>query len=179
MQPTKHYENDMNRDIKRTLKALIDREIIPATGLFDITETMLHSYVATYGSLCSGNQKFVKSYARKLAGLNLLKLKFSRGGLSTTCKEGLVYLIANPAWIDHLKIGMTIDLPSRLSSYQTYDPLKQFYVKGYEFCLNRRHTEETVLTTFGVHLESGEWVRYTDSKKIIQCIRSGVYIMGL
>lgn len=170
----------MNPNVEKTLRRLIANNFIPETGLFDITEDMISLYVATYGGLNSKlNTKFDPIYARKLAGLNLLKLKFSRGGSSKTCKEGLVYLISNPAWEEHLKIGMTVDLVKRLASYQVYDPLKKYKVLNYEFVLDRKKTEDSMLKSFNIHLESGEWIKYNDSIKIIQCVRSNGWNTGV
>lgn len=173
----------MSHLITRTLKLLEDDETIPKSGIFDITESMLTYYIEKYGSLTKNPgtgliKKHEINFARRLAGLNLLKHKMSRGGSAATCKEGLVYIIANNAWPEHLKIGMTTDLVKRLASYQMYDPFKKFYVKNYEFVFNRRHTEETILKIFNIHLESGEWIKYSESAKIIQCVRTGYYTLG-
>lgn len=169
--------------IKQTLKLLEKTQVIPKSGLFDINESMLTSYIEMYGSLTKNIgtgliKKREIGFARRLAGLNLLKHKFARGGNASTCNEGLVYVIANNAWPEHLKIGMTTDLVKRLASYQVYDPFKKFYVKNYEFSFNRRHTEETILRIFNVHLESGEWIKFSESDKIIQCVRTGYYTLG-
>lgn len=148
--------------------------MIPSYITFDITEDMLREAIRVYGSLgtTSGNKKFQYSLARKIHGLNLLKLKFSRGAKSRECKEGLVYLIANPAWPEHLKVGMTIDLESRLASYQTYDPFKAYYIKNYEFCLDRKTAEQELLEKLNLHVEEGEWIRHSDSLGVIQILRS-------
>ena len=101
-----------------------------------------------------------------------MRLKFSRGSKPKDCREGQVYLIANPAWPEHLKIGMTVDTEDRLASYQTYDPFKAFYIKNYEFVLDRRLAEKKLLEDFGVHLAEGEWVKHSDSLEIIKAIRT-------
>src|SRR5277367_2052421 len=94
--------------IKKTVDILIEKGFVPTYQAFDITEFMLDKYIETYGSIEEGtNKKFQRNYARKLAGLELLRLKFSRGAKVKNCKEGMVYLIANPGWPDYLKIGMT------------------------------------------------------------------------
>jgi len=159
--------------IKRTVDILTRTGWVPTCTAFDITEEMLSAYIEVYGNLGeSNNKKFQRNYARKLAGLELLRLKLSRGAKTNNCKEGMVYLIANPAWPDHLKIGMTVDTASRLSSYQTYDPFKKFYIKHYEFCLNRRKAEQELLDKYNVHSEDGEWVKYSDALEIIKIIRN-------
>lgn len=159
--------------IKNTIEFLVKTNIIPTYKVFDITEEMLQKYVEAYGRISGkGNGKFIYSYARKLAGLNLLKLKFSRGATYKECKEGQIYLIANPAWPDHLKIGMTVNSEARLASYQTYDPFQKYYIKHYEFVLNRKEAERKLLNDFGIHGEKGEWIRFSDAKKIIKVIQN-------
>ena len=159
--------------VKSTLDDLITRDIIPPYKSFDITEDMLSEYVRVYGNLDGGGKrKFEYGLARKFAGLNILGVKFDRGSKVRDCKEGMVYLIANPAWPDYLKIGMTIDVDDRLASYQTYDPHKAFYIKNYEFCLDRRSAEQKLLERFNFHLAEGEWVKYTDSLEIIKVLRT-------
>ena len=71
---------------------LILRDIIPSEGLFDITERMLDKYIATYSKFANkGNNKYNGNFARKLAGLNLLKLKlYNRNGTPVTCGEGIL-----------------------------------------------------------------------------------------
>ena len=165
--------------IKRTVELLEESGVLPPYSAFDITEHMLDEYIRVYGSLGTGeNKKFQRGYARKLAGLELLRLKFSRGTKPSQCKEGMVYLIGNPAWPDHLKIGMTVDISSRLASYQTYDPYRLFKVAHYDFCLDRRGAEKRLLEGFDIHLTDGEWVKLSDGLQIIEVIRKQRFIDG-
>ena len=169
--PIENFANVNEKGIK-TLDILSERNIVPPYTAFDLTEEMIASAIKIYGSLSDGgNKKFSYNLARKIWGLNLLRLKFSRGAKPRDCKEGAVYVIANPAWPDYLKIGMTVDTESRLSSYQTYDPHKAFYIKTYEFCLDRRDAEKELLETFNFHLQDGEWVKSSDSAEIIRFLR--------
>jgi hypothetical protein len=157
----------------KTIEILSERGIIPPYSAFDITEEMISESVKVYGTLSiGGNKKFDYNLARKIHGLNLLKLKFSRGCKPKDCKEGQVYIIANPTWPDYLKIGMTVDTEDRLASYQTYDPHKAFYIKNYEFCLDRRSAEKGLLERFDVHLAEGEWIKFADSAQIIRLLRT-------
>lgn len=41
-------------------------------------------------------------------------------------KEGYVYIIANPAWPDWVKIGMAVDVEDRLKGYQTGSPMRDY-----------------------------------------------------
>jgi hypothetical protein len=157
---------------KRTIEMLTNTGFLPEDKIFDITEFMLKEAIRVYGLFSNGgNNKFSYGYARKMWGLNLLGLKISRGATYRECKEGMVYLIGNPAWPEYLKIGMTIDSEARLDSYQTYDPLHRYYIKNYEFCLNRRTAEKALLRKFNIHLVRGEWIKFADSLEVIQAVR--------
>lgn len=159
--------------IAETVKILSETEVIPPYSAFDITEDMLKEYIRVYGTLGPrGNGKFQYGYARKLAGLELLRLKFSRGAKPKDCNEGMVYLISNPSWPGLLKIGMTVDIVARLESYQTYDPYKKFRVEHYDFCLNRRGAEQQLLEKFDVYLVDGEWVKISDALSVVNVLRN-------
>lgn len=162
----------MNK-IKETLSILIEANIIPRDGNFDVDEHMLFSYIKIYSSFGRGNSLFDYEYARKLAALNLLNLKRDRDIQYPLIKEGFVYLITNPAWKDHVKIGMTIDLNTRLSVYQTSSPFRDYSISNYEFVLDRKKSEKEVLKKYKLGLtETGEWIKHNDCEDIIRYIRA-------
>lgn len=103
---------------------------MPEYGKVEITESLLDSYVRKYNDIF-GKGKGLKGkgewgFARKLAGLTMLKVNKTRGYGVKDINAGLVYLISNPSFPNHIKVGMTLDLKKRLNSYQTYDPFRQF-----------------------------------------------------
>lgn len=159
-----------------TLESLMQQGIVPVNDQFQITEYMLDCYVRTYSKFKTNTDVVNLKprqlwYARKLAGLSFIKLNRDRGPL-VNVKEGLVYVIENPVYPNYLKIGMTVDLNTRLAQYQTYDPEKRFRVKNYEFVLNRRSVEQNVIASYGVDLQKSEWIPVTNSTNIIQSIRT-------
>lgn len=155
---------------------MVNEKILPKSDVFEITEKLLQSYIEVYSRGSKGNSKFDPSYARKLAGLNLMNFNVTRGATKSKISAGLVYVISNIIWPNKLKIGMTIDLPNRLGSYQTYDPYQSYKVDHYEFVLDRRSTERALLQTFQIDADNGEWVSSDDAFKIIECVRTGIYI---
>lgn len=165
----------MNK-IEATLKIMENEGLIPSSGVFEITEELLKSYTDVYSRGSKGTAKFDYSYARKLAGLNLMNCNVSRGATKTKISAGLVYVISNPAWPNKLKIGMTIDLPNRLSSYQVYDPYQLYKVDHYEFVLDRRKVERNLLYTFQVDMDKGEWVTSENAHSIIECVRTNRFV---
>ena len=153
---------------------LIESGIVPNSGNFDIDEHQLYSYTKLYelNSESKGNKKFDYVYARKLAGLSLVKLKLSRNIKTSDIKEGFVYLIRNPSWPEHTKVGMAINVKERIKVYQTYDPKRSFYISNYEFVLDRRKVEKEVLSEYKFDIELGEWIKNSQCDEIIRFIRS-------
>jgi hypothetical protein len=79
---------------------------------------------------------------------------------------GLVYLIENPAFPEHYKVGMTINLKQRLSQYQTYDPYRKFKVFKYDFVLDKRSKEKELLNHPNIYNELGEWIKKTNAEEL-------------
>ena len=153
----------MQTKVERVLDVLIYQNVIPKDIEFDITEFQLSEYIKMYAEIHGkGNSKYDRKFARKLAGVNLLKYKLKRGATYKSCKEGLLYFIENPAFPEYFKVGMTIDLDKRLNSYQTYDPHRKYKVNSYEFVLNRSIAEKQILQSMEVDLHQGEWIKKTD-----------------
>ena len=72
-------------------------------------------------------------------------------------KRGSVYIISNPAWEGAIKIGKAFNVFTRLKTYQTYCPRKDYKLECHEFFEDRHLAENNfklVLNKF--HLE-GEW----------------------
>ena len=159
---------------QRVIDVMLFELLIPAYGLFQITEKHLKDYIDVYGNIF-GKEKGTKTksnyrYARKLAGLTLLKINFERGAKFTDMEAGSVYVIENPAFPYHYKIGMTLDIKERLSQYQTYDPFRQFKIVKYDFVLNRRHAETKLLSHPDMFSEQGEWVKRENAVKLFEQI---------
>lgn len=160
---------------KQITSLMMIRGFLPREGLFDITEQHLQSYIQLYAELFSAQNKNKLNrsnyrYARKLAGLTLLSFLEERGGNYATTKSGIVYIVENPSFAEHYKIGMTTNLDRRLASYQTYDPHRAFKVKHYEFVLDRREAEEKLLKHSAIEVENGEWIKKERSTEIFKSL---------
>ena len=69
-------------------------------------------------------------------GGNLKKIKYNAPDVSDIGKvvtllydqqtEGFLYVIANPAWEEWVKIGMAVNAEDRLKSYQTSSPFRDY-----------------------------------------------------
>lgn len=144
------------------IRELCENNILPK-GQFQIQESHLVEFINTYKRFFSKKKTNILDtanyrFARKMAGVNLLKLLNDRGMKFNECNAGIVYLVSNIAYPKHYKVGMTMDLTRRLNQYQTYDPFKQFKVDHYEFVLDRKFIEKRILNSFNVVVESGEWI---------------------
>jgi len=165
----------MNIKEEHTISLLLKENVIPENGIFQISENILNSYIEKYNNIFSKSNNALKKksnhrFSRRLAGLSFLKLNFERGARFHQMKSGLIYMIENEIFPDHFKLGMTIDLNSRLNSYQTYDPFRRFKVYKYEFVLDRILSEKKILNHPDIMNEQGEWIKKENAKEIFEKI---------
>jgi hypothetical protein len=161
------------------IEKLVENGVIPEFGEFDVTDSIIDHYQIVYKSLYErvGNEltSSNKSYARKLAGLFLMKenqnrlsniqeVKITKSKYKSEC--GIVYVISNPSFQGCYKVGITKNLNSRLKSYQTYDPNRSFKVEHYRFVKNSRQAEKEILSKFNLSLLKGEWIRGEEIKTL-------------
>ena len=150
--------------IKATIDKLVIEGNIPFEGKFEVTEKLMEDYYYTYKLLFGTTDKGTNSssntkFARRLAGLNLLRENISRGVKATEISAGHVYLISNPAFPVHYKVGVSYDVHRRLAQYQTYSPYRDFVLDKYDFVLNKFKTEQILLNHPLLNKASGEWVK--------------------
>ena len=139
-------------------------------GAFEITEDLLKDYYLAYaivntktvGTSTKSNTKF----ARRLAGLNLLKENITRGVKASEIRAGHVYMISNPAFPLHYKIGVSYDVHKRLSNYQTYSPYRDFVLEKYDFVPDKFKTEKLILAHPMLKRGQGEWVLKSNAKLV-------------
>lgn len=175
-------ENPKNDIITITINTLLHDGVVPKTGYFDITEHMIDEYISTYDSWKQklnpnntttkvGKSRIGFRFARKLAGLSLLRIKNERGIPFSKCKEGILYRISNPSWPNFLKIGISYDVVKRLSSYQTYSPLRDYKIEGYDFLLDKKGAEKYLLSKYQIDSDLGEWISKDKSDYILSDIK--------
>lgn len=100
----------------------------------------------------------VDCYERALAAINLFLYK---NNIET--KIGYFYFIKSKSFPNHVKIGHSQDVESRLSQYQTATPFRDFYIEKYLICRYSRETEKLALNFFKDSIVSGEWINSTDT----------------
>lgn len=161
------------------LLEMIKHRIIPSEGLFEITEQHLRAYLSTYHRLFGSTNKSTTNktntkFARRLAGRTILNVLFNRGAKFTDVDSGLIYLIENPSYPLHYKIGVTIQLNKRLAQYQTYDPYRAFSVAKYDFTIDRYAKEKELLKYPDIYNEQGEWVLRDNAKEVFEKLITNV-----
>lgn len=156
---------------------------IPATGIFDITSNILSSYMSEYakhfGNGRVGKNSNIK-YAKKLAGLTLLKLvrlrlpenSSIRSNTAREIKSGFVYLLKNDAYPAVVKIGITRNLESRMRSYLTADPYKTSKFIFTIFHENIDKIESDILSKYAENIISGEWLNVEVVDSVIEDLKS-------
>ena len=154
----------MNEKELNVLSSLYKLAIVPNSGIFQITENMLQEYMQFYHMLYGKTDVATgtvsnKKFARRLAGRTLVQLNALRGASYRSIKSGLIYLIENPAFKEHYKIGITVDIETRLAQYQTYDPYRSYKVIKYDFVLDKSYAEKDVLKNKTIEDDGlGEWL---------------------
>lgn len=89
----------------------------------------------------------------------------------TTERSGFVYIVSSPVYEGFYKIGSTIDLVSRLSSYNTCSPFGDFDYLYYKFFYDRTNAEYKIHDIFDLYRVNGEWFN-VEIEKIISFIDS-------
>lgn len=153
------------------LQTMMDEGIIPETSTFEVKTDQVDAFFSIYRKLFSKTDKKLSAsntrYAKKLAGLSLMKLNLSRfeevafSEVRLRVKKpkcGIVYLVSNPAFPGYFKVGMTRDLMKRLASYQTGDPHRAYIIEHYKFVEDARAEERRILEEMNIDLAKGEWV---------------------
>ena len=79
----------------------------------------------------------------------------------TSEKRGFVYVITNPAYQGYVKVGKALDVLSRLNSYQTYSPMRDYKLEDYKFFSDRKKAEDLLkeLLCDEQGDASGEWFK--------------------
>lgn len=73
--------------------------------------------------------------------------------------DGHVYVITNPAWPEHVKIGCALNPESRLRNYQTGTPHRDYHLEHFEYFDDRTSAEKELIRRLGVSKAEGEWHR--------------------
>lgn len=165
----------VEKDIK-ILDIMMERGLIPTNGLFTVNSELIDVFYKIYGEIYpskgTNRKKSNIKYAKKLAGLSLMKLNLSRSFLDKAVKHtekplcGIIYLISNPAFPNMYKIGITQNLDKRLTQYQTGDPFRQYKVEHYKFVEDIRLEEKKYLEQMNINIVNGEWVKSNKVKEL-------------
>lgn len=164
---------------------LIRTGVLPKSGEFLITESLIEaSYVAGAKLFGASNKKNRTPsdirFHKRIAGLNFQALNKERATTAVVStkvatkikqKSGFVYLIKNPAFPNHVKVGITKNLTKRLQVYQTYDPNRGYIVVKSVYVEDSKKLEAKLLTLFrNRDIFNGEWVSSLYEEKISELL---------
>jgi hypothetical protein len=92
-----------------------------------------------------------------------------------SCREGYVYLIANPAWPEWVKCGMAVDADDRCSNYNTGTPYRDYEVVYKLFSQDRfaKEKEAHALLEKWATDRRGEWfeIDLFDAIDVLESLR--------
>lgn len=171
---------------KQIFNVMIDRGFLPREGSFEVTKDLIDISHDIGNELFSQNGRKQKPsdlrFRKRISGLTLMHLKSERDAVEEnfTLKKsrlihtcGFVYIIKNPNYIGHFKLGITSDVEKRIKSYQTYDPNRSFYVDKKYFVENTRKVENYLISMFSnFDVNNGEWLENKEYKKVVDYLES-------
>lgn len=88
--------------------------------------------------------------------------------------DGWVYILHNPAWPGHVKVGSAKDLKDRVKVYQTSSPFRDFAIVAAVLVSDRRQFERDFHEAMRGHrVGTTEWfqVHPQDAKNILQHLK--------
>ncbi len=75
-------------------------------------------------------------------------------------KQGVIYVVTNPAWPDWVKVGRAVDADDRTNSYQTGSPLRDYKLEWSQPVWDRMAAEaEAHKRLAKVAEQSNEWFK--------------------
>lgn len=147
----------------KLIHELQKRQIITKTIGFDITSDLIVECSKVYLELSNTKAKKVSlgdlRYNVKLLCLSLIKFKQEN---KLPIEEGFIYFIANKAWPNYFKIGMSANPKKRLASYQTYSPFRDYTMLHWSFWFNKKEGEKFVHSLY--QDRDHEWVKLPQRK---------------
>lgn len=98
---------------------------------------------------------------RKLRKEISLEINIIPNGIRDSKGFGEIYLIIHPHFDGWVKCGMTNNVKSRLSTYNTCDPLKRFVILKSKIVGDRRQSEKHLIKSLKEHSKecNGEWFK--------------------
>ena len=126
------------------------------TGVFDITDVLVkevydkfikQKFVIPFTSI--NNEIYHNENQFDIIRRDMVKINYIRNNKSSTgLRHGFVYSIGNPSFPEFVKIGSAIDVYSRLGSYQTSSPNRDYFLISYFYSSNRLQDEKYIHSMF-------------------------------
>jgi hypothetical protein len=115
--------------------------------------------------------KEVKKRRRELmlaVGIEIDDTTFKVKGLQNLLKTGVIYLVEHELYPGWIKCGMTVNMNTRLKTYNCSDPLKRFKFVTSKVVEDRRKAELMLINNLKAKsdLQSGEWFRISKDEAL-------------
>jgi len=128
-----------------------------------------------YCKTCEKNKKNKYFYATNSSKckecISEYNKNYNKGAIQPKGDAGYVYVITNPAWDGYYKIGLTINLSKRLSTYQTASPLRDYSFLTTKSVDDMHIAERKVLEELKKFYDvKGEWVVASKAEHIIHLV---------
>lgn len=121
----------------------------------------------------SKQSRLLRLYFR-LAAINLLKYRDSKGLNTRRSRESFVYLIQDTKNPKYIKVGKSIEPHRRLSEANCFSPEKSFIILRWFYCEDAYLVENLVHRTFKDFNSSGEWFK-VDYLKLEEFIKAQIH----
>jgi hypothetical protein len=90
--------------------------------------------------------------------------------------RGFVYVLTNPAWPNHVKIGSANDAESRAANYQTGSPYRDYELHSSVYFADCRWAEQEIHARLEPLRAEGEWFTMTptQARSAIETLRQTI-----
>jgi hypothetical protein len=114
----------------------------------------------------------IKEFRKEMA--DVIGYEIPIEGIHNPDKKGIIYLVENELYDGWIKCGMTVNMKSRIGSYNCNDPLKRFRLIIEKNVDDRRKSESLLKYNLKMisSMNSGEWYKISkeDAVKIFSTI---------
>lgn len=145
--PTKYYKDNPTAVMRRNKTRLMAMRVAGTPRQVDwlaLTQEERAVYLETARGLIALGSDYAVADAAEKAGVE---------------PRGFVYVITNPAWPAHCKIGRAFDPLARLQSFQTGAPERDYVLRYAVYFADVRKAEALIHNTLADYRAEGEWFR--------------------
>lgn len=127
-----------------------------------------------YCNKCETNRKNHEYYKGNTTCIPCIKKAYQdkKNNVPAVTTPGFIYIITNPAWDGYYKLGKTINLEKRMSTYMTGSPLRDYTYLITARVSDVNRAEVKALQSLSEYYDvKGEWIVASKDTAIIKLIR--------